>query len=116
VVYGNKPGQEIEYPMAVVILGGLATSTLLNLFVLPALYLRVVGWRRSLFIPNGLVMTPARPGPRDRGTARPRLWPASPRAAGPRQLGRRWPAAAGPPLARGGWPAAGPRGPRRLAP
>jgi CzcA family heavy metal efflux pump len=46
VIYGNKPGQEIEYPMAVVILGGLATSTLLNLFVLPALYLRVAGWRR----------------------------------------------------------------------
>jgi len=34
------PGQEIEYPMAVVILGGLVTSTLLNLFVVPALYLR----------------------------------------------------------------------------
>jgi len=41
VVYGNQPGQEIEYPMAIVILGGLATSTLLNLFVLPAVYLRV---------------------------------------------------------------------------
>ena len=40
VIYGNLPGHEIEYPMAVVILGGLATSTLLNLFVLPALYLR----------------------------------------------------------------------------
>ena len=39
VIYGNRPGQEIEYPMAIVILGGLATSTLLNLFVLPALYL-----------------------------------------------------------------------------
>jgi Cu/Ag efflux pump CusA len=36
---GNQPGQEIEYPMAIVILGGLATSTLLNLFILPALYL-----------------------------------------------------------------------------
>jgi Cu/Ag efflux pump CusA len=48
VIYGNQPGQEIEYPMAVVILGGLATSTLLNLFVLPALYLRVAGWRRAL--------------------------------------------------------------------
>jgi Cu/Ag efflux pump CusA len=45
VIYGNKPGQEIEYPTAVVILGGLATSTLLNLFVLPALYLRVAGWK-----------------------------------------------------------------------
>ncbi len=41
VLYGNRPGQEIEYPMAIVILGGLATSTLLNLFVLPALYLSV---------------------------------------------------------------------------
>ena len=40
VMYGNQPGQEIEYPMAVVILGGLVTSTLLNLFVVPALYLR----------------------------------------------------------------------------
>jgi Cu/Ag efflux pump CusA len=35
---GNKPGYEVEYPMAVVILGGLATSTLLNLLVLPVVY------------------------------------------------------------------------------
>jgi len=40
VIYGNLPGHEIEYPMAVVILGGLVTSTLLSLFILPALYLR----------------------------------------------------------------------------
>ena len=33
------PGHEIEHPMAVVILGGLVTSTLLNLFLLPALYM-----------------------------------------------------------------------------
>ena len=38
VLGGNIPGHEIEYPMAVVILGGLVTSTLLNLFVMPALY------------------------------------------------------------------------------
>jgi CzcA family heavy metal efflux pump len=38
VINGNRPGQEIEYPMAVVILGGLLTSTLLNLFILPTLY------------------------------------------------------------------------------
>lgn len=37
---GDKPGHEIEHPMAVVILGGLLTSTLLNLFVMPALSLR----------------------------------------------------------------------------
>jgi CzcA family heavy metal efflux pump len=40
VVGGNKPGQEIEHPMAIVILGGLATSTVLNLLILPALYAR----------------------------------------------------------------------------
>ena len=36
---GNKPGHEIEHPMAIVILGGLVTSTLLNLCLMPALYL-----------------------------------------------------------------------------
>lgn len=40
VFSGNLPGHEIEHPMAVVILGGLVTSTLLNLIVVPALYLR----------------------------------------------------------------------------
>jgi Cu/Ag efflux pump CusA len=37
---GEKPGQEIEHPLAVVILGGLVTSTVLNLFLMPALYAR----------------------------------------------------------------------------
>jgi CzcA family heavy metal efflux pump len=36
----GDPGREIEGPMAIVILGGLATSTLLSLFVLPVLALR----------------------------------------------------------------------------
>jgi CzcA family heavy metal efflux pump len=36
---GNKPGHEIEHPMAIVILGGLVTSTILNLGLMPALYL-----------------------------------------------------------------------------
>lgn len=40
VFLGNTPGLEIVRPMALVILGGLVTSTLLNLFALPALYLR----------------------------------------------------------------------------
>ena len=35
LVSGSIPGQEIEHPMAVVILGGLITATLLNLFVVP---------------------------------------------------------------------------------
>jgi Cu/Ag efflux pump CusA len=39
VVAGSIPGHEIEHPMAIVILGGLITATLINLFVLPSLYL-----------------------------------------------------------------------------
>jgi CzcA family heavy metal efflux pump len=39
-VAGQIPGNEIQNPMAIVILGGLITSTLLTLFVLPSLYLR----------------------------------------------------------------------------
>jgi Cu/Ag efflux pump CusA len=37
----GDPGREIEGPMAIVILGGLVTSTLLTLFVLPTLALRI---------------------------------------------------------------------------
>jgi len=40
-ITGDIPGHEIEHPMAIVILGGLVTSTLLNLLVVPALYLRL---------------------------------------------------------------------------
>ena len=37
----EEAGREIEGPMALVILGGLVTSTALNLFVLPVLYRRL---------------------------------------------------------------------------
>jgi Cu/Ag efflux pump CusA len=40
VLGGDRSGHEIEHPMAVVIIGGLVTSTVLNLFLLPAIYLR----------------------------------------------------------------------------
>jgi CzcA family heavy metal efflux pump len=40
VIAGNLPGHEIEHPLAIVVLGGLVTSTLLNLFIVPSLYLR----------------------------------------------------------------------------
>ncbi len=52
VLKGNVPGHEIEYPMAVVILGGLATSTLLNLFLMPSLYSR---FGRGRAIPGATV-------------------------------------------------------------
>jgi Cu/Ag efflux pump CusA len=47
VVLGARPGHEIEHPLAVVVIGGLVTSTLLNLFVLPSLYLRFGQGRRD---------------------------------------------------------------------
>ncbi len=40
VLIGDKAGFEILRPMAIVILGGLVTSTLLALFILPTVYLR----------------------------------------------------------------------------
>jgi Cu/Ag efflux pump CusA len=35
---GGKPGSEIQTPMAIVILCGLVSSTLLNMIVVPVLY------------------------------------------------------------------------------
>jgi Cu/Ag efflux pump CusA len=43
----HSPGQEIEGPMAVTVLGGLLSSTLLNLVVLPALAERFGGPSRA---------------------------------------------------------------------
>ena len=40
----DKPGSEIQSPMSIVILGGLITATLLNLIVLPVLYVK---WGRK---------------------------------------------------------------------
>jgi CzcA family heavy metal efflux pump len=47
-IAGDLPGHEIEHPMAVVIVGGLVTSTFRNLFIVPALYLR---WGRGQGLP-----------------------------------------------------------------
>lgn len=41
VLVGDVPGTEILRPMAIVILGGLITSTLLNLFLIPVAYLKL---------------------------------------------------------------------------
>ena len=37
-VNGTAPGNEIQAPMAIVILGGLISSTALNIYIVPALY------------------------------------------------------------------------------
>jgi len=47
IIGGSIPGHEIEHPMAIVIMGGLITSTLVNLFLVPALYLRLGKSRRE---------------------------------------------------------------------
>jgi len=47
VFAGELPGQEIEYPMAMVILTGLVGATLVNLFVLPILY-GLIGQNREV--------------------------------------------------------------------
>jgi CzcA family heavy metal efflux pump len=56
VIAGNLPGHEIEHPMAIVILGGLVTSTLVNLFIVPSLYL--IFGRRSAPPQSGAVSVP----------------------------------------------------------
>jgi Cu/Ag efflux pump CusA len=40
VLFGNIAGHEVVRPIAIVVIGGLVTSTWLNLFAMPALYLR----------------------------------------------------------------------------
>jgi Cu/Ag efflux pump CusA len=63
VIFGGRPGQEIENPMAIVILGGLATSSITNLFVLPALYLRFGRPRRGARDWRAGPASPQRPAP-----------------------------------------------------
>jgi Cu/Ag efflux pump CusA len=41
LIFGRVPGTEVLYPMAAVVLGGLVTSTLVSVFVVPALYHRL---------------------------------------------------------------------------
>ncbi|MDR1861231.1 MAG: CusA/CzcA family heavy metal efflux RND transporter [Bacteroidales bacterium] len=38
VIIGDKPGNEIQSPMALVVLGGLITSTILNSYIIPVVY------------------------------------------------------------------------------
>jgi Cu/Ag efflux pump CusA len=40
LLFGRMAGAELLYPLAAVVIGGLVTSTLLTVFVLPALYIR----------------------------------------------------------------------------
>jgi len=46
LLFGDVAGKELERPMAQVILGGLFTSTFLNMIVVPVLYLKY-GWEKE---------------------------------------------------------------------
>jgi len=46
-VQGNLSGNEIQSPMAKVILGGLLTSTLLNIYIIPIVYSILTNWKNS---------------------------------------------------------------------
>src|SRR5205823_4822590 len=60
-ISGNIPGQEIMHPMAIVILGGLVTSTVLNLFIVPSLYLRFAPKRSRAEIVAGSALASMTP-------------------------------------------------------
>jgi Cu/Ag efflux pump CusA len=47
-VAGDLPGNEIQSPMAKVILGGLLSSTLLNIFIIPIVYWMVQSKRKAI--------------------------------------------------------------------
>ena len=77
VVVGSVPGFEILHPMAVVVLGGLLTTMLVTLFVVPVLYLRFGSvpdhddWTDELFAPA----PESRPAPVEERRRRPALHP-----------------------------------------
>jgi Cu/Ag efflux pump CusA len=45
IVTGTIAGQEIAHPIAVIVLGGLVTTTLVVAFLIPAVYLSTMHWR-----------------------------------------------------------------------
>lgn len=54
IINGDKSGNEIQSPMAMVVLGGLLTSTLLNIYVVPILY---EAWEKRKRVRSGLSKT-----------------------------------------------------------
>jgi hypothetical protein len=64
LLFGDATGKELERPLAQVILGGLFTSTLLNMIVVPTLFMQF-GWEREELFQQQLALErgdPFRPG------------------------------------------------------
>ena len=47
LLWGSPVGKELEQPLAQVVLGGLVTSTFLNMIVVPSVYNRMERWREA---------------------------------------------------------------------
>ncbi|WP_457607932.1 efflux RND transporter permease subunit, partial [Legionella pneumophila] len=47
LLWGSPAGKELERPLAQVLLGGLFTSTVLNMFVVPTVYNAIEVWREQ---------------------------------------------------------------------
>jgi Cu/Ag efflux pump CusA len=47
VMQGDKSGNEIQSPMALVVLGGLLSSTLMNMFIIPIVYVIIENRREK---------------------------------------------------------------------
>jgi Cu/Ag efflux pump CusA len=52
-IAGGEPGNEIQSPMAIVVLGGLLSAVILNMLVVPALFLRYGADTRRSDSPDG---------------------------------------------------------------
>jgi Cu/Ag efflux pump CusA len=53
VIIGNAPGHAVVFPMSAVMLGGLVSTTVISLFVIPALYLGLrVARREEVLVPG----------------------------------------------------------------
>jgi len=54
LILGDPTGKELQRPLAIVLLGGMLSSTLLNLLVIPTLFHWMASRRKGWLVPSGL--------------------------------------------------------------
>jgi CzcA family heavy metal efflux pump len=54
LIMGDPTGKELQRPLAIVLLGGMLSSTLLNLLVIPTLFHWMASRRKGWLVPSGL--------------------------------------------------------------